>query len=94
MGDAVKKYRPSNGTEGEGFISYWCANCVHEKREDGRSCDILTRTMVYGVDEPEYPEEWQRDESGAPKCTAFQAPGSTPRCPNTEDLFYQPGGDQ
>lgn len=59
-------YRPSNGTEGDWFMSHWCDRC---SRSHG-SCDILTATMAYDVTDPEYPREWREDERG-PLCTAF-----------------------
>lgn len=65
-----KKYRPSNGTEGEAFQSQWCDRCA--KQAD---CEIVAKTMMYSVDEPEYPEEWRRDDEGwpgNPRCEAFE----------------------
>ena len=72
----MKKYRPSNGTEGEGFIDEYCMHCLHEKyshtyNEDDKKCEILTNTMIYDINEPEYPEEWIYDENGNPCCTAY-----------------------
>lgn len=66
----MKKYRPSNGSEGDWFINKYCMNCIHENEATGKCCDILTATHVYDVDEPEYPAEWIYDEHGKPKCTA------------------------
>lgn len=60
-------YRPSNGTEGELFYEEFCAKCVRDQNED---CPIYTATMVFGVDDPQYPKEWIEDEAG-PRCTAF-----------------------
>lgn len=73
---AGKSYRPSNGTEGEIFQSLWCAKCAFEKAYrdsdgDQPGCEILTATMIYGVDSPGYPEHWIYDGDGQPKCTAF-----------------------
>ena len=31
-------YRPSNGTEGSMFMSYWCDRCVHEHENHGTDC--------------------------------------------------------
>jgi len=64
---ALKPYRPSNGTEGEGFIGIWCAACA---RDVGHNCSILARTLMHDVDDPEYPKEWVEDNIG-PRCTAF-----------------------
>ena len=73
---SVKKYQPSNGTEGDMFISQYCSQCKHERfihsQQDGdKTCDILTRTMCHSVNEPEYPEEWQYNEEGKGYCTKY-----------------------
>ena len=73
----AKRYRPSNGTEGCCFIETYCMNCIHEKfshtyNDDDKKCDILSRTMIYEINEKEYPEEWQYDENNRPCCTAFK----------------------
>lgn len=77
----VRLYRPSNGTEGEGFWSAWCCNCQRDKAmregvdldecDDNERCDIIALTMAYSIDEPGYPQEWRYDENGVPCCTAF-----------------------
>jgi hypothetical protein len=68
-------YRPSNGAEGECFMSQWCAICERERalREDDMAdgCDILARTFALRVDHPDYPEEWCHSDDGRPVCTAF-----------------------
>lgn len=72
---AGEKYRPSNGTEGEMFMSRWCAKCERAAafREDrGDSCPIVDDVMAYDEDHESYPTEWQIGEDGQPKCTAFQ----------------------
>lgn len=73
-----RKYRPSNGTEGEYFMEAHCYQCLHERwihrQKDDRDedkCDILTRSMAFGIDDPEYPVEWTHDESGHATCTKF-----------------------
>lgn len=88
------KYRPSNGTEGAIFQERFCENCAHDtynmETGEGKSCDILVRTMIHGADEPEYPEEWQVEPGEQPKCTAFRSRDAEPvkpKCPNTIDLF-------
>lgn len=71
----MKKYQPSNGSEGCAFMDKFCEHCVHEKfshtgdRND-KCCDILSRSMAYDIDHPKYPEEWIYPESGSPVCTA------------------------
>ena len=66
---AGKKFRPSNGTEGEIFIDSWCGECARDKNQ---GCPIVAATFAFDVDEPEYPQEWQYGEDGQPKCTAFE----------------------
>lgn len=72
-----KAYRPSNGFEGDLFMSDWCAKCQRDRahREDDMAdgCSIITSTMAYAIDAPEYPVEWQQDDAGRPSCTAFDA---------------------
>lgn len=73
MAEAIP-YRPSNGTEGEIFMSQWCARCVRDEgsREDsGDGCAILADTFAYRISEPEYPKEWRSDGPQGPRCTAF-----------------------
>lgn len=69
-----KKYRPSNGSEGDHFISTFCMNCIHENPnpELKPNCEILTFTMCYDVNEPEYPEEWIYNDQGKPVCSSFK----------------------
>jgi hypothetical protein len=74
---SCKKYRPSNGTEGESFIYDHCHACIHGKYEhtgdiDDKPCDILSRSFFLNVDDREYPEEWTYDEHGKPTCTAWR----------------------
>ncbi len=92
-------YRPSNGTEGEGFIYSFCCQCAHSEHlqpgardTDPAGCPILDLTFLHDVDDPEYPKQWIQDESG-PRCTAFVPEGqplATPRCTQTEDMFGAP----
>lgn len=83
----TRLYRPSNSTEGHGFIAAWCNACA---RDNGGRCPILTRTMALAIDEPGYPTEWTFDEAGVPQCTAY-VPAGDPlppeRCPFTIDMF-------
>ena len=71
-----KPYRPSNGTEGMYFIAEFCEQCIHEKWmhtqcEGDKKCDILSRSLIYDLDDPEYPEEWIYKD-GKPICTEHQ----------------------
>ena len=61
------KYQPSNGTEGEEFLARWCEQC----RFFESPCKISFNTMVYEIEDPEYPEEWTYGEDDKPCCTAW-----------------------
>lgn len=72
----LKKYQPSNGTEGEIFMDKFCNRCKREKfthtlNDDDAKCPILTQTMVVSVQDEQYPTEWIYDEHDNPTCTAF-----------------------
>lgn len=98
----TEPYRPSNGTEGEIFISYFCCRCERDKSlrddpEEGIGCHILANSFAYSINDPNYPKEWVRDEdaditmiggNGA-RCTAFVEEGKDIpyRCASTGDLF-------
>ena len=64
---STRPYRPSNGTEGEMFMAQHCDRCVL-----ANGCQILPRTMLYDVEDAQYPREWVEQEKG-PICTAFKA---------------------
>ena len=87
MKRAGEKYRPSNGTEGDLFISGNCYHCM----EDGDNCEILHRTFAHDVEDPEYPSEWQYGTDGQPTCTAFrrldEEDVTAVRCKHTVDMF-------
>lgn len=72
-------YRPSNGTEGDAFISRWCSKCKHNasaRENDGfDGCDILVRTFALAITDPDYPVEWRQDGPSGPRCTTFLAVG-------------------
>jgi len=72
----MKKYRPSNGSEGLGFYQNFCDKCVHDRQFSEATpelgCQILAATFRYQVTDPEYPEEWQKDEKGNGYCTKFE----------------------
>lgn len=71
--EPVRLYRPSNGTEGEGFMAVYCEECERDRlfREGrGEGCEILSRSLIFDIDDEAYPTEWQyRDGRGT--CTAF-----------------------
>lgn len=91
----VKKYLPSNGTEGAMFIEHWCCKCARDKQmgqgvdfdecEDSELCDILTRSFLSHVD------EWIYGENDIPCCTEFIDSSeqlATKRDDMTIDMFY------
>lgn len=70
----TRPFRPCNGTEGDVFTTAFCDHCRHNNPdpEGSPQCDILTRTMVYDVKDPDYPKEWIQDFNGNnPRCTAY-----------------------
>ena len=69
----MEKYRPSNGTEGDYFISKYCMNCVHcDPDPEGQTqCEIIMLTMIYDVTDEDYPNEWVYVD-GKPTCTKWQ----------------------
>lgn len=88
---AGKPYRPSNGTEGEMFMSRFCYRCQHDEDEE-EPCPILTMTFALPIEDPDYPKEWVHDRNGNPDCTAFAPSGAKPeelqrRCDRTIDMF-------
>ena len=73
----MKKYQPSNGTEGSIFMAKHCEQCIHEKfihtaKDGDKQCDIATRSMIHNINDDEYPEEWTFDRLNQPICTKFK----------------------
>ena len=70
----MRKYQPSNGSEGDMFISKFCMKCIHnDPHIDGfKNCNILSETMMYHVTDDEYPSEWTFDDRGKPTCTQWR----------------------
>ena len=79
---ADKPYMPSNGGEGEWFMSKWCDKCGHDDPDNENYCPIIGNSMA-GLQ----PDEWV-DRDGTPMCTAFttEAHGE-PRCNKTMEMF-------
>lgn len=90
---AGQKWEPSNGTEGDLFISRNCLNCA--KWHPEKMCQIMLMTMAVDITDEEYPSEWCYGEDGQPTCTAFREKASRQkvahRCKQTKDMF---GGDE
>ena len=95
-----EKYQPSNGTEGECFFDAWCRQCARDRSmregepieecDDNERCDIIDRSMYFGMDSPEYPPEWVYGPDGQPSCTAFVPAGEPippPKDDRTIDMF-------
>ena len=87
-----KLYQPSNGSEGEGFMSGWCGQCARDALMNGTKhinecdyddfCPIANAALVFDRDDENYPQEWTYDKDGKPCCTAFvhmEDPPVTPR---------------
>jgi len=97
---AIRKYRPSNGTEGEIFTAVHCFQCERDNYDletgEGEPCEILGRTMVHSRDDDEYPSEWTFDQEGNPTCTAFITKDEPVpiRCTRTNDMFGEFDGRQ
>lgn len=74
---AGQKFQPSNGTEGMIFTEAFCERCIHEKfvhtgEYGDLQCEIFSNTMLYNVNDKEYPQEWQYNEKGWPVCTKWK----------------------
>lgn len=71
----AEKYRPSNGSEGEWFMSEFCCKCAAYN-----ICKIWPATMAYNIDDPKYPSQWVEDDEGV-TCTSFVDKKSVERKP-------------
>ena len=71
----IKKYQPSNGTEGDYFTDKFCMQCMNcnPDPEGKKQCDILMSAFAYSITDPEYPTEWQYNDKDEPCCTAWKA---------------------
>ena len=67
----TRKYRPSNGAEGDFFMQRFCYNCTKDDVSENILCDIIALTMAYDVGDKQYPGEWVYKD-GHPICTAFE----------------------
>jgi hypothetical protein len=73
MSSEIRKYQPSNGTEGMMFMEQFCDHCLnqHPDPNSPKQCMIICRTMCFSPKDKEYPEEWTYDSQDQPVCTAF-----------------------
>ena len=69
----MKPYKPSNGTEGEYFMSEHCYQCIHDNPDPDKNpkCELLLASMCFDMNEKGYPKEWCYNEEGRPTCTKF-----------------------
>ncbi len=92
-----KKWKPSNGSIGSSFMCAFCNKCIHDDVDFGGrdGCDILARTLIHNITDPDYPSEWTYDDEGDPVCTAFKPVGGSctkavsDRCTKTVDMFEE-----
>lgn len=68
-------YRPSNGSEGEGFMEEWCCHCKRDQEhqqdiDSDPGCPIIADSMTYDLDHPKYPKAWHWKD-GEPICNEF-----------------------
>lgn len=88
-----EKYRPSNGTEGQLFMDWFCDRCKRDaafRDGSGDSCPIVADAFTFNVSDPKYPAEWQYGTDGQPCCTAFEredAPDARDENAAVGDLF-------
>jgi hypothetical protein len=66
MKKEVRKYRPSNGSEGMWFSERFCFRCKAEN-----ICKILSAALCYDTSDEKYPKQWIVNEDGKPVCTSF-----------------------
>jgi hypothetical protein len=79
----IKRYRPSNGTEGMIFEEKWCVHCERDKAiwgnpddpDWGGGCRILADILGLETTDPDYPDQW-RYCLDTPVCTAFVREGT------------------
>lgn len=86
----MKRYRPSNGSEGDCFMAQFCERCVKDRAaragDYANGCDILCASLAFGIGHELYPKEWvQDDDGGNPRCTAFLDEGDSDDRPPQPD---------
>lgn len=64
----LRLWRPSNGSQGDSFMANFCEKCRNDTPD--HPCRILTATMAFNINDPEYPKEWCYVDD-RPTCTAF-----------------------
>lgn len=91
----MRQFYPTNGTDGEYFMTHHCNHCVNHDPDDRRnlkSCHILTKSFFAPV------IEWVYNEDNAPSCTDYKyhdwdegQPDAID--PNQLELFKQDNND-
>lgn len=89
-----ERYMPSNGTEGEAFISSWCCNCERDKvcngtvdQDEAGDEDLC---QILGASFRDEAVEWREMPDGKVKCIKFVEKGQPippERDTKTLDLF-------
>jgi hypothetical protein len=74
MEEPIRKYQPSNGTEGMMFCEAFCEKCKHElfmhtQNHGDKMCQIFSDSLIYDIKEAKYPSELTYDMAGNPTCT-------------------------
>jgi len=67
---ASKPYRPSNGTEGMGFVEVWCDRCIKMSIDPNakKQCSFFLRSQI----DYDHNGKWFEID-GVPTCTAFKS---------------------
>lgn len=74
MSEDIRLYQPSNGTEGDIFLSKFCYQCIKfpHSHDAKNQCQISLDSMAWDIRDPEYPKQW-RYVDGRPVCAAFKS---------------------
>lgn len=74
MAEEIELFRPSNGTEGDIFMSRYCFQCAKFPHDSSakNQCQIVLATFAYDIEDKEYPNQW-RYVDGKPTCTSFKS---------------------
>lgn len=69
----LEPYQPSNSSDGDWFLNKFCMKCKNcdPDSEGEKQCNILMRSMVYSISDPEYPKEWVYKD-GEPICKSHE----------------------
>ena len=90
MSPQILQYRPSNGTEGDAFMSFYCEKCSRDPFTEKYTCERLALSMAFEKGDSEYPRDWVTVD-GEPTCLAFRLPQPPPP-PQPGELLKMMGG--